>query len=204
MWFSESKDQSNTISQDIWTDIAKLEAEIQQEYNISKEDLYNLCEQEKSKNKDDTFLASINERKQLIETLQARDSTILFANNTPLNTEQYEALADKITHILKLQSQTQSEILLLRTEINEHIYETQLFSSNSLATKNWYSEKTLERIDNPQKISDHFLWLWISSAEWIYISWKFLWDTWKWFIRFPYDTYQVLTRKAELDTNIKV
>lgn len=173
--------------------------EIEKEYNFKWNTLENLFSFKLEKAKEITIENSNEYKKALIEEIEKKANSweITSNNEDILWIAKYEALANKIIEVSKLTQDIQKWIQDLRAEILNDRFRDIFLTSNSLLTKNIYSQKTLDRVDNPNNIWDNLVWLWVGIIESWAIIWKFSYDLGKWILLSPYHVIQLIRWKAQ-------
>lgn len=206
-----SIDLKNSLENKSWNNIEqqidRVISEIEKEYKMWKKTLENLLSFKLEKWIEETSKNSLEYRTALISEIQKKANLweiTSFDGEKRLWTEEYELLANKLIEISKLKEKTQSWIEELRAEMIKDFYTDNLFVSKTLITKNFYSPKTLAKLDNPEWFTDNLIWFWIWTIETLAIIWKFSLEALEWLIKSPIHLIQLAKWDAKLETNIKI
>lgn len=200
-------------SREFWSASTSIEAkiqaivwEIEKEYRIWKNTLEKLMAFKLEKGKENISQETGEYKNALISEIkkEANSGEISSQNNETISEEQYQILAEKLIEISKLREYTQSGIEALRIELTRDIFNDNIFSSNSLITKSWYSAEILERLNHPKNFSDELMWFWVWCVETWVVCWKLLKDALIWIGKAPIDIINIFRGKAQLKTSIKI
>lgn len=180
--------------------------EIEKEYKIWKNTLEKLMAFKLEKWKESISKETWEYKNALISEIkkEATSWEIFSQNNEILSEDEYKYLAEKLIEISKLKEKTQIWIEELRAELIKDSFSDNLFTSKTLLTKWLYSQKTLDKIENPKWFLDNMVWFWVWTIETLAIIWKFSFETLKWIIKSPIDLVQIAKWDAKLETNIKI
>lgn len=177
-----------------------LQKAIELEFKISKNTVWELLSFKKEIKRQEQMNIGIDSRKALVSEIQRLSEAGEIQSQ--LSNEQSVILADKLIALEKLKEKVQNWIDELRNEINNNTYHNELFSSQGL-TLGW-SKNIRDKIDNPKWMWDTLIWFWVWIVEtWVIVG-KVIWETALGLVKLPFDTFALLSSKAELDSNIKI
>lgn len=117
-----------------------------------------------------------------------------FENNEWININ-YGELAGKIQELWQLKNSLIIETKIYISKLNDELLresgDNTLKDPTNFIVARFFSQETLKRCSDPQKLSDHLVWLWVWTLESVTVAWKFTWEVAWWLIKSPYDLYKM-------------
>ncbi len=204
MWDKLKKYEANIDNlENLDLKINSLIKDIENKYTFSKDTLKNLLEFKKSKQISNISIESVDYREALIDEIKSLNNSWKIQNSLKetFKEDELKALAEKIITINKLKTQTQNEILTLRSDLNKWVYD------DVFKTK-WFllpwSNNILDKINNPKWALDQTVWLWVWLTESFAVVWKFSYEIIISILKSPLDLIKLLKKDVSYETNIKL
>jgi len=108
-----------------------------------------------------------------------------------------EDIINRLLKLRNLQEALRTQLSDLRQEVSDN--DMQLAMTGGL-----YSPSFREKLNNPEHAGHQIAWLWAGAVESIAVAGKFTGETILGVVKIPYDLYQVVTGKAEIESRVDI